>query len=102
MHYLSVRAHFYASFHSGRRESNPISRGMLRELTAVPERTQHEYEQLSGVKSQRNIAVGERYTREEAKERTWRQGHAVFHFANVRGKRGQKGLEYITWHMPNS
>ncbi|HET6444389.1 MAG TPA: hypothetical protein VFI27_07380, partial [candidate division Zixibacteria bacterium] len=34
-----VRAHFYASFHSGRHTNNPISREALRELTGVAERT---------------------------------------------------------------
>ena len=53
-----VRAHFYASYHSSRRESNPISREVLRELTSVPERTQREYEQAADVACQRNIAVG--------------------------------------------
>lgn len=98
----AVRAHFYASFHSGRPAHRPISRNTLRELTDVPERSQQEYERVAGVKSQRNIAVGERYSQEEVQERSWRQGRATFRFVDVKGKQGREGQAYVAWHMPNS
>lgn len=98
-----VRAHFYASFHSGRRENNPISRETLRELTGVPERTQYAYEQTAGVSSQQNIAVGEQYTTENAQERAWQHGRASFRFVDVKGKQGGRpNREYVAWHLPNS
>ena len=98
-----VRAHFYASFHSGRRKNNPISRETLRELTGVPERTQYAYEQAAGVSSQQNIAVGEYYTPESVQERAWQHGRAVFHFVDFKGKQGgQLKQEYVAWHLPNS
>jgi hypothetical protein len=97
-----VRAHFYASFHSGRRDSNPITRQKLRELTGVPERSQHDYERQAGVDSQRNMTIGERYSVKEVQERAWRHGRAAFHFVDIQGKQGKPGREYIAWHMPNS
>jgi hypothetical protein len=97
-----VRAHFYASFHSGRRERNPIARGTLRGLIGVPERTQRQYEQVANVASKRNIAIGERYSKEAIEERAWRQGQAAFHFFDTDGKQGAPGREYVAWHMPNS
>lgn len=97
-----VKAHFFASFHSGRRENNPITRGTLHELTGVPERTQREYEEVAGVGTKRNIAIGERYTKEAIEERAWRQGQAAFRFFDKLGKQGAPGQEYVAWQMPNS
>jgi hypothetical protein len=99
----NVRAHFYASYHSGRRDSSPISRQTLRELTGVPERTQYEYEQTAGVSSRHNIAIGEQYTTENAQERAWQHGRASFQFIDTEGKQGGRpNREYVAWHLPNS
>jgi hypothetical protein len=97
-----VRAHFYASFHSSRREANPVTRGTLRGLTGVPERTQRQYEQVADVASKRNIAIGEQYSKEAIEERAWRQGQAAFRYLDTHGKQGAPGREYVAWHMPNS
>ena len=97
-----VRAHFYASFHSGRHTNNPISREALRELTGVAERTQQVYDQAAKIDQQRNMAVGEKYKKIFAEERAWQQGRGVFRFIDSKGYQGRKGQEYLAWHLPNS
>jgi len=97
-----VRAHFYATFHSGRRENNPISRSKLKDITHVPERTQRLYEQKAGVTVQPNFAVGSRYSTEQAQERSWRHGRALFEFIDHHGKQGPAGGRYVAWRLPNS
>lgn len=97
-----VRAHFYASFHSGRRSNNPISRATLERITHVPERTQRNYEKAAGVTGQRNIAVGQRYSTKEAQERAWRHGRATFEFIDRNGEQGPAGQRYVAWRLPNS
>jgi hypothetical protein len=97
-----VRAHFYASFHSGRKSGNPISRSRLEEITQVPERTQRVYDQIAGVSSQRNIAVGEKYSNKEVQEQAWQHGQATFKFFDTKGKQGPAGRHYLAWRLPNS
>jgi hypothetical protein len=97
----AVRAHFYASFHSGRRSDNPVSRSTLEAITQVPERTQRIYDQKAGVEGRRNIAVGERDSAENRQERAWRHGRAVFTFTDRQGRQGNAGQRYIAWRLPN-
>jgi hypothetical protein len=97
-----VRAHFYASFHSGRRSSGPISRAKLEQLTGVPARTQRSYDAAAGVTSRRNIAIGERYSSKEVQERAWRHGRGTFEFIDTRGLQGPAGRRYVAWQLPNS
>jgi hypothetical protein len=97
-----VRAHFYASFHSGRRSNNPISRATLERITHVPERTQRSYEKTAGVAGRRNIAVGRRYSAKEVQERAWRHGRATFEFVDRNGEQGPAGKQYVAWRLPNS
>jgi len=97
-----VRAHFYASFHSGRIADNPISRAKLEEITHVPERTQRIYEQASGVRSRPNFAVGERNKAEHIQERAWRHGRGTFNFVDHDGRFGTAGNRYVAWRLPNS
>lgn len=77
-----VRAHFYASFHSGRSQqtsragqskprtggslvreasgfSSPISRATLQEICQVSRRTQRRYEKRASVRQQANFAIGQ-------------------------------------------
>jgi len=74
----------------------------LRELTAVPERTERQYEQVADVATKRNIAIGEWYSKEAIEERAWRQGQAAFRYLDTNGKQRAPGREYVAWHMPNS
>jgi hypothetical protein len=97
-----VRAHFYASFHSGRRSRSPISRAKVEQLTGVPARTQRIYDTRSGVTSQRNIAIGESYSVKEVQERAWRHGQGFFEFIDVDGLHGPAGKRYVAWQLPNS
>ena len=97
----AVRGAFYAAFHSGR-ASSPISRQTLEELTGVAQRTQRSYDQSARVQRQSNVAIGERYSKENVEARAWKQGRAVFHFIDVRGLQGRPQAEYLAWHLPNS
>ena len=98
----AVRAHFYASFHSGRRSDNPISRDTLEDITGLCPRTQRAYDRLAGVKRQQNIAVGPKHTEITAKEQYWQRGRAVFAFVDSQGQRGTKNRHYLAWQLPNS
>ena len=101
-----VRAHFYASFHSGRQDetstARPISRTTLRQITHVPQRTQRLYERTAGIGVRSNIAVGERLTDQNIQERAWRHGRAVFAFNDRQGQQGPAGGRYVAWRLPNS
>ncbi len=97
-----VKAHFYASFHSGRKRNNPINRDKLEEISGVPARTQRAYEKAAGVGSQRNIAVGEKYSKENVQKRAWIHGNAVFDFIDHHGRQGPEKRHYVAWHLPNS
>ena len=96
-----VKAHFYASFHSGRRQA-PISRETLTEVTGVSARTQLRYEGQVGVSKRHNLAVGERLTAARLEERAWARGTAVFTFTDYLGRQGPARQQYIAWHLPNS
>jgi len=98
----TVRAHFYASFHSSRSTDNPISRETLEGITGLSPRTQREYDRLAGVKRQQNIAVGPQKTKITAEEQYWQRGGAVFTFVDSQGKQGPKNRHYLAWRLPNS
>jgi len=109
-----VRAHFYASFHSGRslhsgrpaskddNAGSPINRTTLRQITHVPARTQRLYEQRAGVEVWSNMAVGEKLTDKNLQERAWRHGRATFLFTDAEGRHGPDGGRYVAWRLPNS
>jgi hypothetical protein len=97
-----LRAHFYASFHSSRKNSTPISRTTLAKLTHVPARTQRTYERRTGVTNRPNVAVGEAYTTQKMQERAWQHGRAVFVWIDYRGRQGPPNYAYIAWRLPNS
>lgn len=98
----TVRAHFYASFHSGRKHDNPISRETLETVTGVCPRTQRAYDRVARVQRQRNIAVGPRHSAITAEEQTWQRGRGVFTFVDSQGKQGPKNRHYVAWRLPNS
>ncbi len=101
-----VRAHFYATFHSGRQTGAdpgaPISRARLADLTHVPPRTQRLYDETAGIKRQANYAIGPDYNKENIQERAWQHGRAVFKFIDHQGKQGHAGRRYVAWRLPNS
>ena len=98
----TVRAHFYASYHSGRRRPRPIARASLSTISGVSRRTQHAYEQKAGVKRRQNWAVGSASTEAARQETAWRQGQALFQFTDHNGKYGPPGKCYLAWQLPNT
>ncbi|MGD2048224.1 MAG: hypothetical protein PVH03_01955, partial [Chloroflexota bacterium] len=103
-----VRAHFYASFHSGRTglgfkpQGRPISRDKLEQITSVPARTQRDYDRAAGVVRQGNVAVGERHQTDNFQERAWGHGRAAFPYLDHEGRFGPAGGKYVAWRLPNS
>lgn len=105
----AVRAHFYASFHSGRmKEENqkrwdkPIARETLAAVTGVSRRCQRAYEERAGVQVQTNQAIGPRATTENEEELVWQKGQALFTLKDYRGYQGRRGQVYLAWQIPNS
>lgn len=104
-----VRAHFYASFHSGRSQqtspkaqSKPISRATLQEICHVSRRTQRRYEKRAAVRQQSNFAIGQANREDEIQEQAWLRGRAIFRFIDHKAKLGQKGGSYTAWQLPNN
>ena len=104
----TVRAHFYASFHSGRHskghhsEPRPVGREKLQQLGRISRRTQRRYEQRAKVHCQHNYAITKQYSEESHQEQAWRRGRAVFLFTDYQGKLGRKEATYTAWQLPNS
>lgn len=98
----AVRAHFYASFHSGRPSKNPISRQTIRIITGVPERTQRGYDKLAKVTVRQNFAVSKPDSEETRQAQAYRHGTSLFDLVDYRGIQGKTGESYLAWHLPNS
>lgn len=98
----AVKAHFYASFHSGRKPDQPISRDTLTEITDIPAATQRLYEKRAGIRKQHNIAIGEKYSTKNVQNRAWLHGNAVFDFIDHHGRQGPEKGHYVAWHLPNT
>lgn len=97
-----VKAHFYASFHSGRNhEHQPIARATLAQLSGLSPQTQRHYEKRAGVRPQSNYALGEIVTPEYQEDRSWQQGNGTFIFNDVNGLQGAAGTRYLAWQLPN-
>ncbi len=105
-----VRAHFYASFHSGRlvksrsgaQKSMPIARKTIKKICRISRRTQRSYEKLSRVRRQENFAIGLQNKPINEQETAWRQGQAYFHLIDRKGKLGNPGNAYLAWQLPNT
>ncbi len=97
----TVRAHFYATFHSGRK-TKPVARETLALITAVPTRTQRLYDRRAKVQRQANFALGPRVNTAAAEDQAWQQGQAGFHLTDYNGKQGPPGTTYLAWQLPNS
>lgn len=105
----TVRAHFYASFHSSRigqpsrpPVTRPIARATLRQLSRVSRRTQRAYEIRAAVRRHFNFAIGSKYTVSEAQDRAWKQGGALFRLTDSTGRLGKRGIAYTAWQLPNN
>lgn len=98
----AVRAHFYASFHSGRKVQNPISRAALTKLSNVSPRSQQNYERRTHVQKRRNYAIGPRLGSERAEEIAWRNGSACFSWHDHARIFSEQEHAYLAWQIPNS
>ena len=96
-----VRAEFFATFHSGRKESRPISRATLTSISGVAERTQRLYDRATNVKSEGNLAIGAVVTPENLKTTSYKRRHGSFIFIDKHGKQGPVGQQYHAWRLPN-
>lgn len=97
-----VKAHFYASFHSGRNHPHqPIARATLSHLSGVSHQTQRSYEKRVGVRPQTNFALGEIATPETQEECAWQRGSGMFTFTDYNGEQGQAHTTYLAWQLPN-
>ena len=106
-----VRAHLYASFHSGRqtadllsgqrRPRGPIARATLTRLSAAAPNSQRAYERRAGVRHRAAVAVGPRLGAADAQEVAWRRGRALFHLRDREGRFGRPGAVYLAWQLPN-
>ena len=108
-----VRAHFYASFHSGRdgdslneqgrcKPGRPIARATLQALSGVGRCSQRNYEKRAKVQITRNYAIGEIATGLSREQRAIEKGTATFELNDVKGKQGPKKRIHMAWQMPNS
>ena len=98
----TVRAHFYASFHSGRDGKRPIARQTLQQLGGICAHTQRDYEKRAQVKKQRNFAIGPKTGSVRAENAAWQQGSACFELTDHEGQLGKPGMSYLAWQLPNS
>ena len=96
------KAHLYATWHSGRKINNPISRFVQEKITSIPERTQRHYCHVARITRKTNIAIVNKNNPEEVENQAWQRGKATFHFIDHHGQQGQKGTHYIAWHLPNT
>ncbi len=97
----TVRAHLYASFHSGR-SGAPISRETVAELAHVTPRSQRRYDRIAKVRKQTNYAVGQQANTQNLQEMAWQKGNATFTLTDFKGKQGRAGKTYLAWQLPNS
>ncbi len=101
-----VRAHLYASFHSGRadeaKQARPIARETITAISHINERTQRLYEERAQVRKKRNFAIGPQTSDLAEEQIAWRHGRAAFQLKDQDGRHGRKGKTYLAWQLPNS
>ncbi|MEM7331517.1 MAG: hypothetical protein AAF490_05470 [Chloroflexota bacterium] len=107
----TLRAHLYATFHSGRTESHqdgskngqaPIARATIQAMTQISPRIQRLYERSANVLNQSHFCIGASFSETSFKEAAWQHGPAAFRFKDTKGLQGKAGCEYVAWQMPNS
>lgn len=105
----TVRAHLYASFHSGRQretavghQSAPIARETISALTNIHPRIQRIYEKRAGVRKRHNIALGPTVAQADPHEIAWEHGRAARKWRDQKGQHGTAGKQYWAWQLPNN
>jgi hypothetical protein len=106
-----ARAHLYASFHSGRGQTDlltgrrharaPIARATLRQLSGATANSQRNYERRARVIRQSAIALGLPLNAADEHEVAWRRGRALFRLHDPQGRYGRPGAVYLAWRLPN-
>ncbi len=106
-----VRAHLYASFHSGRQRTDlltgaprprgPIARSTLTTLSAAAPNSQRAYERRAGVRRRSAVAIGPPVGAVDEHEVAWQRGRALFHLRDRQGRFGCPGAVYLAWQLPN-
>lgn len=98
-----LRAHLYASFHSGRVhpdrdgvETMPIARETLTAVTGIGRTSQRKYEAETGIQVQQNYAIGAVASKEAKEAAAWQHGAGVFTIKEKGGK------AYLAWQLPNT
>lgn len=96
-----ARASFFGAWHTGQGNDQPIGQARIRELTGIPEATQRRYNQVAGIKAERQIAVsGAEFTQANIQDLAYQHGR-VFAFRDYKGMRGKRGALTVAWHLPN-
>ena len=102
----AVRAHLYASFHSGRAKNSvdamPIARETLTAVCNTSPTTQRKYEAETKLAVQQNYAIGGVVNKENAEASAWKHGAGVFILKDKGGKNGRSAQEYLAWQLPNT
>lgn len=99
-----VKAHFFASYESGRKRDTPLSQAALREATGAAERTQRDYNKLLARQVTTNYTVT---SREYDQENVWtlaqEQDRPVLKFTDWQGKRhGKRRAAYCAYRLPDT
>lgn len=97
----AVRAHLYASFHSGRR-AQPIARATLTYLSGASHSTQRNYEARCGIRVQPAYALGGVDSQAHRQITAWQHGRAAFTFIDTTGRHGPRQAAYVAWRLPNT
>ena len=98
-----VRAHFFASYESGRRSENPISQAALADITGVSIKSQYNYNQLLKRRSrQNNVVTGLDYNHENIYALSKKHNRPIACFKDWLGKRGPAGAKYCQYRIADS
>jgi hypothetical protein len=97
----ATKAHFYAAWHSGRRDASPMTRETIEQLTGIPPSTQRLYEDVAGIGTQQNYEIVDEYTPELLRATAWEHGGA-FRYVDWQGKVGKRQTAYVARRLPNS
>ena len=103
----AVRAHLYASFHSGRVKETrrngvdamPIARETLTAVCNTSPTTQRKYEAETKLAVQQNYAIGGVVNKENAEASAWKHGAGVF---TIKERNNHSVKEYLAWQLPNT
>lgn len=98
-----VKAHFFASFESGRKHDTPISQKALRRVTGTAERTQREYNKLLNRKASKNYSLtGLQYNQENVYELVINKGKTVLKYIDKKGLRFNDQKAYCLYRLPDT